>query len=183
MAADAFPLAGVAFDGQFQYQVFCGVRVDRQAQFGHVGTAFEAAFIVGHPGHPVMALGLAAEIVFVVQAAEGFEIFGGFITQPCPGPGQVGIDPVKRDFYPVIPQGGYQEERQTEKLNGSSLIEAQKHNEEESIRSALRTTSGNRSLAARLLGISPQSLYYKIKKHRIIIADYIPVKIQARPEA
>ncbi|MDR2891697.1 MAG: sigma 54-interacting transcriptional regulator [Deltaproteobacteria bacterium] len=39
---------------------------------------------------------------------------------------------------------------------------------------ALRSSAGNRSMAARLLGISPQLMYYKMKQHRLKAGDYAP---------
>ena len=60
-------------------------------------------------------------------------------------------------------------------FSSESLAEAQKSSELEAISAALKTVSGNRSLAARLLGVSPQALHYKIKKYKLRVADYIPV--------
>ncbi len=57
---------------------------------------------------------------------------------------------------------------------GQSLSQAQQANEREAISGALKAASGNRSLAARLLGISTQSLHYKINKNKLSVADYIP---------
>lgn len=45
------------------------------------------------------------------------------------------------------------------------------------IQKALETSAGNQTLAAKLLGISPQLLRYKIKKHKILIKKFIPDKI------
>lgn len=46
------------------------------------------------------------------------------------------------------------------------------------IRKALETTAGKQALAARLLGISPQLLRYKLKKYQCRIEDFIPKQIQ-----
>ncbi len=58
-----------------------------------------------------------------------------------------------------------------------NLPRSQQENEISAIRQALEKSSGNRSLAARLLGLSPQNLHYKIKKHAIQAADYVPIEI------
>jgi arginine utilization regulatory protein len=58
--------------------------------------------------------------------------------------------------------------------SGESLLAARQMAEIEAIRSALRKTAGNQSLAARLLGVSPQLLYYKLKKFRILVTDFQP---------
>ena len=39
---------------------------------------------------------------------------------------------------------------------------------------ALTASAGNLALAARLVGISPQLLHYKVKKYGIIVRDYVP---------
>ena len=92
---------------------------------------------------------------------------------------------VERPDKEARPWRGYQEPAEkpmvaasrNDASGGGSLVSRQKHNEIESISKALKASSGNRSLAARLLGISPQSLYYKIKKYRLSVADYVPVDI------
>lgn len=48
-----------------------------------------------------------------------------------------------------------------------TLSESQCANEKESICNALRATDGNAARASRILGLSPQSFHYKIKKYRI----------------
>lgn len=57
------------------------------------------------------------------------------------------------------------------------LAEARNSTERNIIESALRTAAGNRSLAAKLLGISPQLLYYKVKKHGLCPEEYTPKSI------
>lgn len=42
------------------------------------------------------------------------------------------------------------------------------------IRTALQRSAGNQSMAARLLGISPQLLHYKLKKFHISVKDFLP---------
>lgn len=46
--------------------------------------------------------------------------------------------------------------------------------EEKIIRNALTTSAGNLALAAKLMGISPQLMQYKVKKFAINTRDYIP---------
>ncbi|MBF0258514.1 MAG: hypothetical protein HQK62_06690 [Desulfamplus sp.] len=48
-----------------------------------------------------------------------------------------------------------------------TLLESQSANEKELICDSLRETNGNAAKAARLLGLSPQSFHYKIKKYQI----------------
>jgi len=54
-----------------------------------------------------------------------------------------------------------------------TLQESQCANEKESICNALRSTNGNAAGAARVLGLSPQSFHYKIKKYRINKKEFI----------
>ena len=53
-----------------------------------------------------------------------------------------------------------------------TLSEAQCASEQESICYALKTTHGNAAKAARILGISPQSFHYKLKKYKIDRKDF-----------
>ncbi len=53
-----------------------------------------------------------------------------------------------------------------------SLTETRKDNELRMINQALASTSGKPSAAARILGISPQLLNYKMKKYQISRQDY-----------
>ena len=46
--------------------------------------------------------------------------------------------------------------------------------EETAIKKALATSAGNVAMAARLLGISPQLLHYKIKKYAISRQAFLP---------
>ncbi len=57
--------------------------------------------------------------------------------------------------------------------SGASLPEARKGNEIRLIREALTKVSGKPSAAARILGISPQLLNYKMKKYRINRLAYL----------
>lgn len=66
---------------------------------------------------------------------------------------------------------------ETEARLGGRLIEARNNTERSVIESALRTAAGSRSLAAKLLGVSPQLLYYKIKKYNLRPEDYTPKRI------
>ena len=56
---------------------------------------------------------------------------------------------------------------------GPSLSEIQNANEHNSLCRALEKTGGNAAGAARILGISPQSLNYKLKKYRISRKDFL----------
>lgn len=53
-----------------------------------------------------------------------------------------------------------------------TLSEAQCASEQESICYALKSTQGNAAKAARMLGISPQSFHYKLKKYKIDRKDF-----------
>ncbi|MBF0467849.1 MAG: sigma 54-interacting transcriptional regulator [Desulfamplus sp.] len=55
-------------------------------------------------------------------------------------------------------------QQSTKKL---TLLESQSANEKEHICNALKETNGNAAKAARMLGLSPQSFHYKIKKYQI----------------
>ncbi|MBF0235956.1 MAG: sigma 54-interacting transcriptional regulator [Desulfamplus sp.] len=57
-----------------------------------------------------------------------------------------------------------------------TLSEAQCASEQESICSALKCSSGNAAKASRILGISPQSFHYKLKKYNIDRKDFFPNK-------
>ncbi|MDL2272290.1 sigma 54-interacting transcriptional regulator, partial [Desulfovibrio sp. OttesenSCG-928-I05] len=54
------------------------------------------------------------------------------------------------------------------------LVGRREEAEKEAIRSALARSAGQRSVAARLLGVSPQLLYYKLKKYGINAGAYRP---------
>jgi arginine utilization regulatory protein len=58
-------------------------------------------------------------------------------------------------------------------VRSSDLSQTQAANERQMIRNALRSTGGNAAKAARNLGVSPQSLHYKIKKHRLRRQDFL----------
>ncbi|SLM30161.1 RocR [Desulfamplus magnetovallimortis] len=60
-----------------------------------------------------------------------------------------------------------QKTAQSSKQRPLTLSEAQCANEKESICCALKETLGNAAKAARILGISPQSFHYKLKKYNI----------------
>lgn len=55
-----------------------------------------------------------------------------------------------------------------------TLTDIQNANERKSLCNALAKTHGNAAGAARLLGISPQSLHYKLKKYRIDRKTFLP---------
>ena len=57
---------------------------------------------------------------------------------------------------------------------GESLREKKQRMERGAIVEALTASAGNLALAARLVGISPQLLHYKVKKYGIIVRDYVP---------
>ena len=57
---------------------------------------------------------------------------------------------------------------------GSSLPRQTMDIEETAIKKALATSAGNVAMAARLLGISPQLLHYKIKKYAISRQAFLP---------
>jgi arginine utilization regulatory protein len=62
--------------------------------------------------------------------------------------------------------------------NGASLMETQKSHEQQMLVNALIRSRGNAARAARSLGISPQSLHYKLKKYRLnrkAYADHKPM--------
>ena len=46
---------------------------------------------------------------------------------------------------------------------GAAILKAERH----ALEKALRSAKGNRAVAARLLGISVRSLYYKLEQHQI----------------
>jgi arginine utilization regulatory protein len=60
--------------------------------------------------------------------------------------------------------------------NGTSLMETQKSHEHQMLVNALIRSRGNAARAARSLGISPQSLHYKLKKYRLNRKAYVDQK-------
>ena len=57
---------------------------------------------------------------------------------------------------------------------GESLRERKRRLERDAITQALKASAGNLALAARLVGLSPQLMHYKVKKYGIIARDYVP---------
>lgn len=68
-----------------------------------------------------------------------------------------------KDFEKEIPEA-----RRLDLLESTDDFEINK------ICSALKRCSGNQSMAARLLGISPQLMYYKVKRFNINVKKYVP---------
>jgi arginine utilization regulatory protein len=99
-----------------------------------------------------------------------------------PVPGPQGSAPTSRPVEPCVeklpehrPRGPVRvlfPSASKPKVSQKSLPESQAANEIESIRNALATTKGNAAQAARMLGLSPQLLHYKMKKYRIDRNDF-----------
>ncbi len=58
--------------------------------------------------------------------------------------------------------------------SGRPLAQIQADRERLAVNEALSACQGNVTRAARQLGISRQLLHYKIRKHRLCRADYLP---------
>ncbi|MDL2306821.1 sigma 54-interacting transcriptional regulator [Desulfovibrio sp. OttesenSCG-928-C06] len=76
------------------------------------------------------------------------------------------------------PYGAFGKEEPANAVRGSSLVAAKYEAELNTIRNALRASAGNRSMAARLLDISPQLMYYKMKKYKLDAKDFAPGRRQ-----
>ena len=74
------------------------------------------------------------------------------------------------NLYSLPPAG---DSRHSQPKDTPSLAETRKDNELRMINQALASTSGKPSAAARILGISPQLLNYKMKKYHISRGDYL----------
>lgn len=78
--------------------------------------------------------------------------------------GVVGAAPVPGGVSPASPSAEA----------GDKLQQACRDTEVGILGAALRKAAGNRTTAARLLGISPQLLYYKMKKYKLRADDFTP---------
>lgn len=88
-------------------------------------------------------------------------------TPPEAAPGGYGAEPTAGDDGPSYysPQTSGP---------GFRLADARHEAEAAAIKNALAKAAGNKSLAARLLGISPQLLHHKLKKFKLAADDFIP---------
>lgn len=84
--------------------------------------------------------------------------------EPTPGHGETAAEPLVRDTQDHDIRAAL---TTLFDRHGGNLAQALEHCERLLFEAALRKTDGNRSQAARLLGITPRSVYNKIRKHQL----------------
>ena len=106
--------------------------------------------------------GNVRELEHIIEASMNM-VAGGSIIRLAHLPSH--IFPFVKARMPLI-------EKQNLPKASLNLVDNQAANEKQMICEALKKSSGNAARAARILGISPQSLHYKLKKFQVHSRDY-----------